>query len=634
MIGIINLSHKSIMGNQRYHPLCHVWSLLTVDPVYSYATVGFWGLVVLFGTLNNILRHLNSSSAFRSAFTTKLQGFILRYLAVPPIMKSKQMTRFSGFSTTPRLCAITISTFFLINIVLMCVEYHAFETNLYFTQKSTQLWRYIGDRAGVMAINNLPVMWLFATRNNFLLWATGWEFATFNMFHRWIARACGLEVFVHGMCVCIYQNLELGTEYFLPIWKETHWFTGVIAASSIILSCLLASSGIRNAVYDLFLIVHQGFACLILVGLWYHLMVDGPDYVVFIWPCVAVWSFDRLGRILRLLIWNKVTAYSSAEYNSEANVILIKARVRQALSLSPGTHFYVYGWRSIKFWESHPFTLSGWNKVTTGEEFYTELIFLVSIRDGFTSRLRRQLLHHGDSESELAASSAVRKVTLSVEGPYGTSFYPWKSENAIFIIGGAGITVATSFMQQLLDSLRSDEYLKSGIKTIKIVWAVRNVGLYQFVRERYISTWENVLASKDVELSLDIYLTSSSKSNDEISTPTEHISQPFEPSGDTKSDSSPPSSVKAEILTKNVLCQAESEKSGDGALKTTFYHGRPRISDIVTSHVGALDSSGGKNLALVGCGPKAMAHDIRLAFDDVSKIPDVNVDFHLAPFGW
>ena len=58
-----------------------------------------------------------------------------------------------------------------------------------------------------MAINNLPVMWLFATRNNFLLWATGWEFATFNMFHRWIARACGLEVFVHGMCVCIYQNL-------------------------------------------------------------------------------------------------------------------------------------------------------------------------------------------------------------------------------------------------------------------------------------------------------------------------------------------------------------------------------------------------------------------------------------------
>lgn len=362
-------------------------------------------------------------------------------------------------------------------------------------------------------------------------------------------------------------------------------------------------------------------------------MVDGPDYVVFIWPCVAVWSFDRLGRILRLLTWNKLTAYSSAEYNSEANVILIKARVRQVLSLNPGTYFYVYGWRSIKFWESHPFTLSGWNKVTTEEESYTELIFLVSIRDGFTSRLRRQLLRHEDFESELAASSAVRKVTLSVEGPYGTNFCPWKSQSAIFIIGGAGITVATSFMQQLLDFVRSDEYLKSGTKTIKIVWAVRNVGLYQFVRERYISTWEHVLASKDVELSLDIYLTSSSKLNDEIS-PTKHVSQPFEPSGDTKSDISPSSSVKAETLTKNVLCEGRSEKSGDGSLKTTFYHGRPRISDIVTSHVGALDSSGDKNLSMIGCGPKAMAHDICLAFGDVSKITNVNVDFHLAPFGW
>lgn len=118
------------MGNQRYHSLCHSSPLLTVDPFYRYANVGFWGVVVLFGTLYNILRHLNSPSAFRSAFTTKFQGFILRYLAVPPIMKNKQMTRFSAFSTTPRLCAITISIFFLINIVLMCVEYHAFENNL------------------------------------------------------------------------------------------------------------------------------------------------------------------------------------------------------------------------------------------------------------------------------------------------------------------------------------------------------------------------------------------------------------------------------------------------------------------------------------------------------------------------
>ncbi|KAJ5512016.1 FAD-binding 8 [Penicillium expansum] len=407
---------------------------------------------------------------------------------------------------------------------------------------------------------------------------------------------------------------------------------GVTAALSIIITCLFASSGIRNSVYELFLVIHQGFACLILAALWYHLIVDGPDYVVFIWPCVAIWSFDRLGRISRLLIWNKVTAYSSAEYNSDANVIQIKARVRQTLSPSPGTYFYVYGWRSIKFWESHPFTLSSWNKVTTGDESYTELIFLVSIRGGFTSRLQKQLLYHGDSD--MGASSAVRKMTLSVEGPYGPSFCPWKSEMAVFIIGGAGITVATSFMQQLLHSLTSQTDQKSDIRTIKIVWAVKNIELYRFVRERYISTWEHVFASNDVELSLDIYLTCSSKMNSETSISTEHVPQSLDLSGDTKGGVLPSPSTESEISTPSALREVGSEKPGPGPFLTTFYHGRPDISNIVTNQVEVLESAGGKRLALVGCGPKAMAHDIRLSFVDISKIPQVNVDFHLAPFGW
>ena len=42
------------------------------------------------------------------------------------------------------------------------------------------------------------------------------------------------------------------------------------------------------------------------------------------------------------------------------------------------------------------------------------------------------------------------------------------------------------------------------------------------------------------------------------------------------------------------------------------------------------------NLALVSYSPKAIAYDIRLArlaFNDISKIPDINMDFHLAAFG-
>ena len=85
-----------------------------------------------------------------------------------------------------------------------------------FTRKSSQLWRYIADRAAVMAISNLPVMWLFSTRNNCLLWATSWEFGTFNTFHRWIGRACAIEVFVHGVSIRIFSEEAL--EKLSPSW--------------------------------------------------------------------------------------------------------------------------------------------------------------------------------------------------------------------------------------------------------------------------------------------------------------------------------------------------------------------------------------------------------------------------------
>ncbi|KAJ5975030.1 hypothetical protein N7481_008737 [Penicillium waksmanii] len=600
---------------------------------YGYAIVGFWGLIVLFGTMHNFIRYLMDSSILRSKKVARCQGFIGRYLAVPPILITRKKNRIFSMPSTPRLQAIIISIYFIISIVLMCVDYHAFSENLYFTKKSTQLWRYIGDRAGALVINNLPVMWLFATRNNLLLWVTRWDFATFNTFHRWIGRACAIEIFLHGMAVCIYQYKELGTEYFLPLWKDVDWYMGVVAACSIILTTLLASAPIRKSVYDLFLIVHQSFAVACLVGLWYHLPVDGPDYVNFIWPCIAIWSFDRLVRIVRLLTWNKFASYSSAEYNRDADVIQLRTRVRRIASPRPGSYYYVYGWRSLKFWENHPFTLSGWNTVKTTDESYTELIFLISVQSGFTSRLRSQLLNH--EKSEIDASSTARKSCISVEGPYGSHFCPWHSETALFVIGGAGITVATSFMQDLVDLVQSGKHTDQRIKRVKIVWAVKNPTFYQFVYERYMVTWEAVFASTDIELSLDVYLTIPSKmdSDDEMSLP-ELRAGPNESTKNMDTVVSPSSSSNSNIATEKVPSEEVPTNAGRGTLKTTFVQGRPMINDVIRSQIEALRLSGEKQLALVGCGPATMAHDIRLSFVESSNDAQVAVDFHLAPFGW
>lgn len=36
-------------------------------------------------------------------------------------------------------------------------------------------------------------------RNNVLVWLTGWNFNTYNQFHRWVARIATVEAIIHSV---------------------------------------------------------------------------------------------------------------------------------------------------------------------------------------------------------------------------------------------------------------------------------------------------------------------------------------------------------------------------------------------------------------------------------------------------
>lgn len=72
-----------------------------------------------------------------------------------------------------------------------------------------QTWRYISDRSGIICYANLPWLWMFSGRNNIILWATGWRFSTFNIFHRHIARIATVEAIVHSIG---YTVMEMNCE--------------------------------------------------------------------------------------------------------------------------------------------------------------------------------------------------------------------------------------------------------------------------------------------------------------------------------------------------------------------------------------------------------------------------------------
>lgn len=62
-----------------------------------------------------------------------------------------------------------------------------------------QIGRYLVDRAAILAVAQLPILILFAGRNNPVSFLTGMSFATSMVYHRWIARLVTLQILIHAM---------------------------------------------------------------------------------------------------------------------------------------------------------------------------------------------------------------------------------------------------------------------------------------------------------------------------------------------------------------------------------------------------------------------------------------------------
>jgi hypothetical protein len=138
--------------------------------------------------------------ALKSYGTLSLPYSVLkRYIIVPATFGYRCSQSVGWCTIPPRIQSLTIFAFVLLNIVLCSISYRVFTDNLYWPLVSTQLWRYVSDRTGAIALANFPLIWLFGTRNNVLMWLTGWGFGTYNNFHRWVARVATVQAVVHSI---------------------------------------------------------------------------------------------------------------------------------------------------------------------------------------------------------------------------------------------------------------------------------------------------------------------------------------------------------------------------------------------------------------------------------------------------
>ncbi|PYH96649.1 FRE family ferric-chelate reductase [Aspergillus ellipticus CBS 707.79] len=527
-----------------------------------------------------------------------------------------QGRRFFWWTFPTRIEAIVAVLFWILSLALCTIGYRLVPGNIYWPEISSQLLRYSADRTGVLSFANLPLVWLFAGRNNIFIWATGWSFATFNLFHRHIAWVATLQAVFHTLLYLVIMSQKGNV---LRKFRKPYLLWGTAATVLMVLLLPFAVQWFRHHLYETFLFIHILFSIGLLVGCFYHTIIfQGHDYWNYLWPAVAIWIVDRLLRLARLVYCNirvRVSSgdriqctSSSATYDAAADVIRLEVTPGSSLlTPTPGDYYYLYQPFRLTGWESHPFTLGAWYYQTNfrastrkpppskndptldvsqvpllsdsssgslgtpdemqlkhSEDRELRLVFWIRPYDGWTRSLRQQCI---------ASSDLTVNTTILLEGPYGSHFPLWNYESVLMIAGGTGIAAVVPYVQDHLLRASSDsEETTTQTRDIRLVWVTRQAPFVQQVAARELAP---ALARDDFQAS---FYSTAAKSG-----------PPGDGDGQGAGNNRPRPDRHLDIL-----------------------EGRPDLETLVLEHAHEAQLSESSAAVLV-CGPAALADETRAA---------------------
>ena len=207
-------------------------------PDYRWLLCMFAGILCLIGAVQNhilpifLQRHVFDIEGHpkKSSKSTIIRCF-KKYFIVPATFNSAHIRRMSYCSIPLRSQTILISLYLLLNLIFLCIDYDVFAENIYWPgQTDIQLTRYIADRSGILAFAQIPLLIAFAGRNNVLIWLTGWSFSTFNVWHKWVARVCLIQTFIHSVCYTVYAFQEGGAADLAAYYEDAYLRWGAVVS--------------------------------------------------------------------------------------------------------------------------------------------------------------------------------------------------------------------------------------------------------------------------------------------------------------------------------------------------------------------------------------------------------------------
>ncbi|KAI0367300.1 iron reductase [Pilatotrama ljubarskyi] len=357
---------------------------------------------------------------------------------------------------------------------------------------------YWGGRAGAIGASQFPLITVLGTKNNAL--------ACLNYVHRMTARVVFVLLWVHG-------GSKASSAY-------DEWFirVGLTALVAFTILILVSLRPIRSQVYEIYYFTHFLTVLIMLIGAYFHTSeVRASSYI---WPCFLIWGLDRLLRLARLLVFNRLyfTALFSRAHRAQsgeldASVELLSPHcVRLHLKRpphfrwSPGqTAFLTVPGVSGFPLEAHPFTIASVDarydlqdlktaglpdaeKSSTREgaaPFWQELVFLINVREGFTRKL-------------IEVAGRGERVKVLVDGPYGFSPNLDGDDTVVLVAGGSGVSFTLS------------TFLGSKCRKVVFIWTIREASHIEWISKALSKALQ--LAPSKVEIFIRIFVTSGSGS--------------------------------------------------------------------------------------------------------------------------
>ena len=353
---------------------------------------------------------------------------------------------------------------------------------------SLQMLFIFADRTSLVFVANLPLLYLFAAKNQPLKLLTGYSYESLNIFHRRLGEMMCLFALLHsvgmiGVWYTVLRSAGFTLARFL-LSKIILLGIGAFVAYETLYFTSLGS--FRQRWYELFLGIHVAVQVIALVLLWFHHTTSRP-YVA---ATLTIFLIDRLVYRMGLKV---ETGEASLEVARDPKTVILHTSI--PLSEKPYSFRHFAGRRITNGWkatdhifltvpalsrkhiiQAHPFTIASTPSFPGDPECYLKLI--IRAQDGFSNDLLNYAKGHD-------------KATIRIDGPYGsqTAVRLLKdNETSIIIAGGSGIAVTWPLVWSVIrDCRRQDVEGQAYLKRILFVWVVRDRSHFAWLETRSLA---------------------------------------------------------------------------------------------------------------------------------------------------